>query len=160
MNDAALTWSDFGADITIINGDFSHDPAFATSVLISLFTDGRATPELLPEGENSLRGWWGDLDENDLTGSLLWLVGREKTTEQTATKAREYCRKALTWLTDYDIAEKYEVSTLIIKPQSLQITIKIYRGKAKQYAYLWENISEYDDVTIQNTSVKIEFIEQ
>ena len=60
MSDAALNWYDYGADIKVENGDIVPDNGLATSVLISLFTDARApSPDALPPGESSLRGWWG-----------------------------------------------------------------------------------------------------
>lgn len=160
MSDAALNWYDFGADISIENGDLAADEGLATGVLISLFTDARAPSEsLLPPGEKSLRGWWGDLDETEKTGSLLWLINREKTISEVATRAREYCEDCLSWIVEEQIAEKVIIETLIIKPQSLQIKILIERGAAKKYSYLWDGVKEYAGVTIQNTSIKLQFIE-
>lgn len=160
MSDAALQWSDFGADIAIDNGDIVSDNGLATSVLISLFTDARSPSEkLLPAGEDSLRGWWGDFDSDETTGSLLWLISREKTLPETAERAREYCVAALRWLIEEDIAESYTVEATLVKPFSIQIKIAILRGDAKRYSYLWEAVAEYAGATVQNTSIKIQFIE-
>ncbi len=160
MSDAALNWYDFGADIQIENGDLLADEGLATSVLISLFTDARAPSESdLPAGETNLRGWWGDLDENETTGSLLWLINREKVIPETAERAREYCENALQWLKDDDIAESFSVETMLVRPFSLQIKIDITRGTAKRYAYLWEGVKQYAGATVQNTSIQLQFIE-
>lgn len=155
MSDAQLIWNDFGADISLANGDIVPDNGLATSVLISLFTDGRATDEkLLPNGEEDKKGWWGGT-----VGSLLWLINREKLTQEMATRAREYCIKALLWLKEEEIAEKYSVETLIVKPVGLQIIIKIERGNAKRFSYLWAAVAEYGETVVNNTSIRIEFIE-
>lgn len=160
MTDAALNWYDFGADINIENGDLAADNGLATGVLISLFSDARAPSEsILPPGEKSLRGWWGDLDTTEKTGSLLWLINREKTISEVAERAREYCEECLRWVLDEQIAERITVETTLIKPQSLQIKILIERGTAKKYSYLWDGVKEYAGVTIQNTSIKLQFIE-
>lgn len=160
MSDAALFWYNFGADIQVVNGDLFPDNGLASAVLISLFTDARAPDEkLLPDGEVSLRGWWGDLDNRETTGSLLWLIHREKTVPDVAARAREYCTEALQWLKDEEIAESYTVETQLVKPQSLQIKIKIKRGAARRYSYLWDAVKEYPAVAVQNTSVQIEFID-
>ena len=101
----------------------------------------------------------GDLDSEEITGSLLWLIHREKTTDEVAARAREYCIDALEWLKDEDIAERYEVEATLIRPFSLQIKIRIERGNAKRYAYLWDAVAEYAGAVVQNTSIKLQFIE-
>lgn len=161
MGDAALNWYDFGADIKVENGDLLADEGFATSVLISLFSDARAPSEnLLPPGETSLKGWWGDIDRNaEKTGSLLWLIDREKMLPEVAERAREYCVNALAWIKDEDIAETVRVETQLVRPQSLQIRIFIERGTARRYSYLWDGVKDYAGVTVQNTTIKLQFIE-
>lgn len=160
MTDAALNWFDYGADISIENGDIQADNGLATSVLISLFSDARApSPAVLPIGEDSRRGWWGDLDAEDMTGSLLWLIRREKAIPEVAAKAQQYCVEALRWLKDEEIAESYSVEATIIKPFSLQIKISIVRGTARRYSYLWKAVEDYAGMVVQNTSVQLQFIE-
>jgi len=159
MSDAALVWFPFGADINISNGDLSADNGLATAVMISLFTDARVPYlTLLPAGEEELRGWWGDIDTFK-TGSLLWLINREKTLPEVATRAREACDDALKWLLDDEIAGKVEVTAQIIKPIGLEIIIKIYRGSSRRYSYLWDAIVNYESITVQNTGISIEFLE-
>lgn len=159
MSDAALIWTPFGADIEIKNGDFTADSGLATAVLISLFTDQRAPDvSLLPDSEESLRGWWGDL-EDFKTGSLLWLLQREKMVSETATRAREYCLEALAWIIDEGIAEKIEVEADLRPPSGMNIKIYIYRGAATRYSYLWRAIENYEAVTVENSGISIDFIE-
>lgn len=160
MVDIALNWNDDGADIVIENGDILSDNGLATAVMISLFSDARAPEsEVLPDGETSRRGWWGDYI-GTTTGSLLWLSEREKTLPSTAAKKKRYCEDALKWLLDKNIAQKVEVTATIIKPQAVQIKINIYRGTSKDYSYLWEAMENYDSVSISNENISVEFIEK
>lgn len=159
MSDAALVWFPFGADINISNGDLSPDNGLATAVMISLFTDARAPDlTLLPAGEDDLRGWWGDIADFK-TGSLLWLIGREKVLPEVAARAREYCVNALEWIKDEEIADKIEITASLVRPMGLEIIIKIYRGNARRYGYLWDAIVNYDSITVQNVGISIEFLE-
>lgn len=159
MSDAQLVWNDYGADIQVQNGDIVPDDGLASAVLISLFTDARSPDAaLLPPGELSLRGWWGDLSDRT-TGSLLWLINREKVTNEVAARAREYALSALQWLKDEGIAEKVEVVSTLVRPFSLQLKITITRGAAKRYSYLWDAVDLYRGATVQNTSIQLQFIE-
>lgn len=159
MSDGALIWFDFGADIQIENGDIVPDNGLANAVLISLFTDARA-PDIigLPPGETSLRGWWGQLAQR-VIGSLLWLIMREKTTQEVAIRAKEFCDTALAWMVEEGVAAEVTVVPLIVKPSALQLTISITRGDSKQYAYLWDQVKNYVETTVQGTSIKLQFIE-
>lgn len=118
MADIALIWKpDEGtADIGVENGDLIGDDGIRTAILISLFTDGSAKPEdVLPEGETSRRGWWGDVYPEipgDKIGSRLWLIDREKATQQVAEQARDYARDALQWMLDDKVAE-----SIVITPE-------------------------------------------
>lgn len=157
MADAALIWFDFGADISVQGGDLAPDNGLASAVLISLFTDARANSEVeLPPGESKLRGWWGDLSERK-TGSLLWLIMREKTVPEVAARAKEYCESALAWMIQDGVAQAVTVEAKLIRPFSLQLIITITRGTAQQYAYLWDAVEEYAEATVQNTSIKLKF---
>jgi len=98
------------------SGDFEHDATFTTALIISLFTDRRAKEEdPLPDPEsNNRRGWWGDnLAEvqDDRIGSRLWLLSREKTTQDVLIRAKQYAEEALQWLIDDGVAAKVEVET-------------------------------------------------
>lgn len=163
MSDVALFWFDYGADIDIQNGDIAGDNGLASAVLISLFTDARAPSlERLPEGEISLRGWWGDSinsENQETTGSLLWLLFRSKAISSTAESAFDYCKSALQWILDLDIAEKVLIDSSIKSGGTLQIIIKISRGSAKKYEYLWEDSLNYQKVTVQKSSIELIFEE-
>ena len=103
------------ADIEIRGGDVALGHDLETAVIISLFTDKRARPDdILPGASDDRRGWWGDTYseiENDPLGSHLWLLHREKQTQQTLNRAREYCQDALQWLIEDGIASEINVTT-------------------------------------------------
>ena len=64
----------------IVEGDLV-DSSVAELVLISLFTDSRASDsDELPDGSNDLRGWPGDTYSTSVWGGKLWLLKREKLT--------------------------------------------------------------------------------
>lgn len=108
--------SSYAPDMPIvINGVESSwlavsDP-LVRSVVISLFTWRRANREDPHEGVRW--GWWGDgLDAmpNDRIGSRLWLLVREKLTQQTLNRARDYAQEALQWMLDDRVATRVTVT--------------------------------------------------
>ncbi len=78
-------------------GDLLHDASLETAILMSLFSDRR---------HDKQRGWWADPLVGRQTGSLLWLLKREKTlTEEhkegnILRRAEDYAKEALKWLVD------------------------------------------------------------
>ena len=108
------------------------------AVIISIFAWRRANPDDTLPGSEKM-GWWGDTYpeiENDRIGSRLWLLTREKITQTTLIKAREYVEEALQWLIDDRIAESIDVrverlgidtiavSTIIKKPKENETNIR------------------------------------
>ena len=108
MPDIALAWNNsIGAgDICIVGADLGNDDGLETAVLLSLFTDRRVRPEELPPGVSWRRGWWGDglNDDQDQTGSKLWLLHRAKRTPDLLVRARGYASEALAWLVGDGVA--------------------------------------------------------
>lgn len=92
-------------------GGFLTDDGLGTCLLISLFTDRRADAEEgLPAAER--RGWVGDALsdlEGDRYGSHLWLLKRDKESEETRLRAEEYAAAALQWMLDDGVATSIEV---------------------------------------------------
>ncbi|MGD9664378.1 MAG: phage GP46 family protein [Novosphingobium sp.] len=148
MGDIALIWSEENlGDIATVGADLQNDEGLQTAVLISLFTDRRAsTNEELPAGETNRRGWWGDVEppaSGDEIGSRLWLLYREKQLQSVVARAEEYAREALQWLIDDKVAQRVEVIVEGEKYQELDIQVSIYRpsGDAVQfrYNYAWQS---------------------
>lgn len=76
--------------------------SLSRAVVISLFTWQRASQS--DEVDNDQRmGWWGDTfaeNKGDKIGSKLWLLLRQKVTDETLNRAQEYAYDALKWLID------------------------------------------------------------
>lgn len=139
-----------------------QDDTLETAVIISLFTDRRARPDdELPGLEDSRRGWWGDAlseTQGDEIGSWLWLLYREKNTNETLNRAREYCMDALAWLLEDRIADRVQVSTWYMDPESsglmeIEVIIVKRNGSQERYNLLWKrlfpNYSEPSEFTAQ-----------
>ncbi|BCV65124.1 MULTISPECIES: phage GP46 family protein [Shewanella] len=76
-----------------INGEIS------SLVLISLFTDARAEDsDTLPDGSADQRGWPGDTFYDAPWGSKIWLLYREKLTDEVRNRAVKYAQDALAWM--------------------------------------------------------------
>ena len=135
----------------IVNGvdstALAQDDPLVRAVIICLFTWRRANPDDLTEGDK--KGYWGDVVEplvlNDKIGSRLWLLAREKITQQTINRAREYALEALQCLIDDGIASRVEVAIERFGFDGLAMTVTIYRNDgssiALRFDQAWETIS-------------------
>jgi len=121
-----------------------------TAVAVSLFTHRTAeADDPLPHFAADRRGWWGDLDAAEIRGgtpigSRLWLLSREKQTEQTRLRADEYIREALAWMTETGLAESVDVSVAWFASERLGAEITIMRGPAGSVAVRFEKL--WDEV--------------
>lgn len=86
--------------------------SLSRAVVISLFTWQRASQS--DEIDNDQRmGWWGDTfaeNKGDKIGSKLWLLLRQKITDETLNRAQEYAYDALKWLIDDGICSDITVN--------------------------------------------------
>lgn len=127
----ALGWDGerMAGDLVLGAGGLGQDGTLRTAVLLSLFTDRRArADDPLPEPGASRRGWVGDAlatVEGDRFGSRLWLLKRAKATAETARRAEDYCREALGWLVEDELAARVAVSAQWIAPGTLGARIEI-----------------------------------
>lgn len=153
MTDIALRFSAATqrADLAVQGGGLAMDDGLMTAIVISLFTDARARPDdVLPQDGADPRGWWGDVgndDPNDVTGSRLWLLVREKLLPATALKARDICREALAWLLAIGVVRALDVETAILPVSAanpsgaLAIGVSVSRpdGPARErYDFVWD----------------------
>ncbi|WP_188260878.1 phage GP46 family protein [Azospirillum tabaci] len=109
--------------------DLTKGDPLARAVLMSLFTWGRAKPgDVLPADQKM--GWWGDTFPTvtgDRIGSRLWLLSREKLTQETVNRAREYAKEALAWLVADGVAQRVEVTADRRGPDGLSLICRIWR---------------------------------
>jgi len=144
MTDIALAFSDFkGGDLILAGQDLARDDGLESAVLVSLFTDRRANPEQIRAGEDArdLRGWWGDYNppvDGDQTGSLMWLLRREKQTRETLARARQYAEQALAWMIEDRVASRVIVTTEYGSPGTMYIEVVIERPDSSKLRYRYD----------------------
>ncbi|MDD2109303.1 phage GP46 family protein [Pseudomonas asiatica] len=145
MADAAMKMTDAGGELVLSGFDLARDDGLETALIISLFTDRRASNEQLPAElpQEDLRGYWGDISNaspSDQTGSLLWLLAREKQGPHVLSRAQQYCREALAWMIDDLVAKRVEVAAEFIGQGWMLILIDIYRpaGSPVRYRFNYE----------------------
>lgn len=147
--DTELMTGDLGAG----NGDLLLDNGIETAVIISLFTDRRASDDdpLLDDNNLDKRGWWGDLVspdvEGDQIGSKLWLIDRAKTTNDIIQMTKQYLDDALQWLVDDGVASK--VDTYVERQgtpgnDQLAYLVTIYKNDGREvnlnYGLQWTEV--------------------
>jgi phage gp46-like protein len=123
----ALSWNDGAgaADLALnATGALAGDDGLETSVVLSLFLDARARPDDGAEGHR--RGWVGDaFTPEDRVGSRLWLLRREKQTEETRRRAEDYANEALAWLVDAGLATSVAVNAAWVARGVLGLSVSI-----------------------------------
>ncbi|TAM50234.1 MAG: hypothetical protein EPN57_20660 [Paraburkholderia sp.] len=148
MPDISLIW-----DVDNSRGDWQlsgpvlvtgNDLASAT--LISLFTDRTANPDdVIPDGTDDPRGWWGDLGEDRPIGSRLWLLSRAKQTQETLNNAVDYAKEALEWFIDDGVAARIDVFAQWVRTSFLGLQVILYNQDGTtiaslSYAWAWKQI--------------------
>ena len=112
-------------------------PALEAAIYVSLFTDRRARDDDAKAGADK-RGWWGDSFATRQIGSRLWLLRREKRTEDTRRRAEEMCVEAMAWLLDDEVAAKV-ACTAEWQGSMLALLIQVFErdGAVQPFRYLW-----------------------
>jgi phage gp46-like protein len=157
MADVRTTWSPETAPWG--RGDWLMDPPglatdrdLETAVILSLFTDALAREDdVIPDLTDDRRGWWGNWESPEALelGSRLWLLSREKSTEETRRRAEEYAAEALAWLLTDGVAARVDVGAEYLEvgpvpPSTLALRIRIVRDDGsvydRRYAWAWEQL--------------------
>jgi phage gp46-like protein len=128
-----------------------------SAVIIALGTDARApsTEELPDPDATDRRGWWGDMDAEELwggwpVGCLLWLLQRAKITGpgsrdgSTLARAEGWTREAMAPFTVRRIASQIDVLAEQIDTQRIDVGVVISRGPEAaielRYSELWDDL--------------------
>ncbi len=139
MGDLALTYKNGIIDLDLGEGGTAIDEGLRTAVIISLFTDRRASAsDAIPDGTDDRRGWWGDIYpdvEGDLIGCRLWLLDREKDLPSRLRLAETYAREGLAWMIEDSVAKTVEVSASSVRQGVLALSIKLQSEDGREYAY-------------------------
>ncbi|XTZ40078.1 phage GP46 family protein [Salmonella enterica] len=146
MSDISSFWNadTIHADWVITGGALVSGNDLQTAVIISLFTDRLARADDDYEG-NDRRGWWGDTGEEQMLGSRLWLLRREKLTSRVAVRAEEYALEALSWLKSDGVVGDIQVEAQIIWPSRLNLIIRLSSpdddGQQEiKFYWVWEQL--------------------
>lgn len=142
MSDIALNWTDSltttaMADIAISADDLVAEDGLRTSVIISLFTDARATKEQAPD-QSDLRGYWGDVEPpktGHVTGSLLWTLERSKQIPDTLRAIEQYARDALKWMIEDGVASDVKTTAISVRRGVWGLTVEIFRPAQQTQKY-------------------------
>ena len=117
-----------------------------TAVAVALFTHRTAEDDdPLPHFASDRRGWWGDHEAREIhggwpIGSRLWLLSREKQTEETRARAEEYIREALDPFVTHRICERYDLVVDWFAHERLGAEITLYRGPRESVAVRFETL--------------------
>jgi phage gp46-like protein len=128
-----------------------------SAVIVALGSDARApASEPLPNPDaTDRRGWWGDMDAEEIwggwpVGCLLWLLQRAKITgplaQQGSTLARAegWTREAMAPFTSRRIASQIDVLAEQIDIQRIDVGVVLYRGPDPtielRYSELWDEL--------------------
>ncbi|HBD37518.1 phage GP46 family protein [Cupriavidus sp. UBA2534] len=148
MNDTTTIWGTANS-----RGDWQMSGALLTTgndletaLLISLFTDRVAEPEdVIPDGSNDPRGWWGDEFGTVKIGSRLWLLDRSKQTQETLQRAYDYIVEALQWMIDDGVVAKFDVYVEWTAAGELGAQVVAYKQDgstvAKAYSWAWQGLN-------------------
>jgi phage gp46-like protein len=118
--------------------DLVNDEGLETAVVLSLFTDALANEDdVLPSlTEDDRRGWWAQP-----WGSKLWLLSREKWTDDVRLRAEFYCLEALEWMKTDGVADRIECEARLMEVGTVVVAIAIYKdGRllfAKPFGVQW-----------------------
>lgn len=127
MADLTLVWDPdaFSADFALGPTDILTGNDLQTSIIVSLFTDP---------------GWWANAFEADDWGCRLIELRRAKHTNATLLAARDYCRIALQWLIDDEVASAVDVQTSW-QGSTLVIAINLTQATGvTHFSFVWDQI--------------------
>jgi phage gp46-like protein len=127
----------------------------ATAVRVALGSDALASADdILPDPDSTdRRGWWGDMDANEIwqgweVGCRNWLLTRAKITDSnsfegsTTERARQYTLSALQPFIDQRIASQVDVTATRTDTQEIDVSVTIYRGPEAEidlrYQLAWQ----------------------
>lgn len=158
------TWALAGPDEALNRGGLQATSPLQTAVILCLFTDKRAPPEMEagapgPAGfpprldDGDARGWWGDgidlLAEEGETalGSYLWFLERAPLTDRVAELAALYAREALAPLIAQQVCVRVEASAVAVPLDGrLDLSVDLYGRDganiySERFAIYWQALA-------------------
>lgn len=141
------------------SGLLSEDDGLVSAIILALGTDATAKPsdELPTFDDDDRRGWWGDLDGEEIwgawpSGSRLWLLERARILEaagdreSTITLVETYVRECMRPFIERRFCSRVDVSVTRPALDRIEAMLTIYRGPLPaielRYAELWEELMQ------------------
>lgn len=145
MRDILLEKIGDNYDISFEDGDFKSTEGLESAIIISLFTDKRASESEVSE-PSLRRGWVGNELNEDSTyniGSKLWLVSQARANQKSLNDSISFAKESLQWMIDDQIAKDITVTgELLIQGVKLFITFTRFDSSSFSMQFnLWENTS-------------------
>jgi phage gp46-like protein len=155
MADIRIVWSPemMTGDWALAGDGLDGTQALVTAVVAALFTWRTAdVDDALPGGpeDTDRKGWWGDHEAAQIhdgwpIGSRLWLLVREKQTDETRNRAEAYLREALDPFVTLGAVDRYDCAVDWFAPGRLGAEITLHRGPdgsiAVRFESLWEGLT-------------------
>lgn len=119
--------------------------SLGTTIIISLFTDARATPEIQPIPERR-RGTWQDTLASvpgHKFGSLLWTLEQARLTQDTVNKARDFTEQSTEWFPEDGVVQRVVVTTER-KDSKLNIFIQLFQKNGVSEARFFDALNNLD----------------
>ena len=105
--------------------DLETGDELRSAILVSLFTDPN---------------WWANAYEPDPWGCRLLELRWAKHSNDTLLRARDYCRQALAWLVEDDVASAVDVATAW-QGSALLIGIVVTQATGvSRFSFVWEGV--------------------
>lgn len=148
MADIRIVWSPeaMAGDWLLVDGGLDTTREIVTAVAVALFSWRTAyADDPLPNATSDRKGWWGDHEAAELhegwpIGSRLWLLSREKQTEETRQRAEVYIREALDPFVKIRLCETYDLVVDWFGFQKLGAEITLHRGPQGSIAIRFESL--------------------
>jgi len=141
MSDITTVWRTDSGDWSMSGSQLQAGNDLASAVLVSIFTDRRATPDDVSTYRlDDPKGWWAD-DLQSPLGSRLWLLRRAKQEPETLQRARDYIAEALQWLLDDLVVDSFDIACEWVRAGVLGAKVTAYKPdgtqQAMHYAWVW-----------------------
>ncbi len=157
MADIRVVWDAdaFSGDWLLSGGALDTTRELVTAVAVALFTWRTAEDDdPLPAGDGDRKGWWGDHEAVEIhggwpIGSRLWLLVREKQTEDTRARAEAYIREALDPFVTIGLCQRVDVAVDWFAHERLGAEIVLTRGPADSIAVRFESL--WAEISVSTT---------
>lgn len=128
-------------DLVIEDGTIKGVDGMETAILVSLFTDARASAERVQD-PLMRRGWIGNILSPNLErelGSVLWLADTARVNQDTLNFFKAEVKNAFQNMIDKKILSQLNVVSTIIDSKTIQVAIKFINSgdETERYSILW-----------------------